>query len=152
MIKSSRLSALSIIGLLQLFFVASQVPAQAQTQKTFIDPFLGDKFIAGCLRSYRFQDPCTNAARRLIADKFCEYQRYRSSLQYQVRDLGWKNRHSMFAWWEVYNNGRLETGFYPDVSSFRFTVIEWGASQNGTKQKYLERMSYSDKRSVDGVF
>jgi hypothetical protein len=122
--KISHLGVLSIIGLSQLFFIANQAPTQAQTQRTFIDPSLGDKFIAGCLKSYRFNDPCTDAARRVIADNFCRVQGYRGSLQYQVRDLGWKNRHSMYAWWEIYNNGKLQTGFYPDVSSFRITVIE----------------------------
>ncbi len=122
MIKLSRLAIVSAISVSSLCLSANQ--AQAQQTRTFIDPSLGRLYIAGCLGSFRFSDSCSEAARRLIAEKFCQHQRYRTASQYQVRDLGWKNRHKMYAWREFYDDGELRTGFYEDVSSFRFTVIE----------------------------
>ncbi|MEW5861017.1 MAG: hypothetical protein AB1861_27195 [Cyanobacteriota bacterium] len=98
--------------------------AKEAQARTFIDPSLGDKFIAGCLGSFRFQDSCNQAARNLIAEKFCQYQGEKTFSQYQVEDRGWKRRMKMWAWKEFYDNGQLKTGFYEDVSSFRFTVIE----------------------------
>ena len=55
---------------------------------------------------------------------------------------------SLFGMWR----GAIVFGVLRAIVFWDVRAIALGASQNGTKQKYLERMNYSDKRSVDGGF
>ena len=119
MISPKKTFLMSIFSISIISFGASMANAQS-----FLDPNLSGWKIDACIDSYRFQDSCSGAAKRVVANTFCRHKGYSYALQFKTQDFGWKSRVGNYKWTEKYINGRMQSGFYGSVGANLLTAVE----------------------------
>ena len=119
MISPKKAFLMSIFSMPIIFLGSSMANAQS-----FLDPNLSGRKIDACIDSYRFQDSCGRAGKRVVADTFCRYKGYSYALQFKTEDFGWKNRVGNYKWTERYINGKMQPSFRGSVGANLLTAVE----------------------------